>query len=153
MPNLVPSQTTEKSSRRMTIEESVKEFHFKYGHLINYDRQISVPSEVKELRINLIKEEFKELMEGLDNNDTVEIADGACDLIYVIVGTMISYGLPTDRLFREVHRSNMTKTPVKAKRGKKYGTKTPKGPDYIAPDIKGILANPNKKTELEILND
>jgi phosphoribosyl-ATP pyrophosphohydrolase len=108
-----------------------------------------VPNEVKQLRSDLIMEEFNEFFTALLRNDLVEMADGCADLIYVLVGTMISYGIPIDRIFTEVHRSNMTKTPVKATNGKKYGTKTPKGPDYIAPDIKGIIAQPGNLTILE----
>lgn len=81
----------------------------------------------------------------------VEVADGIADSIYVLVGTAISYGIPIDRIFREVHRSNMTKTAIKAMDGHKYGTKTPKGPDYIPPDIAGILSRPNQLTKLETL--
>jgi predicted HAD superfamily Cof-like phosphohydrolase len=131
-------------------EALVRSFHRKYGHLIQYSPNVHVLKEVKELRMKLIQEECdQELLPALDSYDISEIADGAADLIYVVVGTCISYGIPINRIFREVHYSNMTKTPVKAENGQKYGTKTPKGPDYIPPDIKGILEHPELKTKLE----
>lgn len=134
---------------QLTMEKAVLEFHEKYGHMKSSQPNHEVPNEVKQLRSDLIMEEFNEFFTALLRNDLVEMADGCADLIYVLVGTMISYGIPIDRIFTEVHRSNMTKTPVKATNGKKYGTKTPKGPDYIAPDIKGIIAQPGNLTILE----
>lgn len=134
---------------QLSIEKSVLEFHNKYGHMVSTQPNHEVPPEVKQLRLDLIMEEFKEFLDAFLRNDLVEMGDGAADLIYVLVGTMLSYGIPIDRIFSEVHRSNMTKTPVKAVRGKKYGTKTPKGPDYVAPDIKGIIAQPGNLTTLE----
>jgi len=130
------------------MEDSLREFHSKYGHLISTSPTTDLQWRVKLLRETLIKEEFEELMLAIDQDDLVEIADGAADLIYVIVGTCVSYGIPIERVFKEVHRSNMTKTAIKAEGGSKYGTKTPKGPDYIPPDIKTILFSGNR-TKLE----
>jgi predicted HAD superfamily Cof-like phosphohydrolase len=136
-----------------TIEQSVKEFHEKYGHYSRtYPSTAIIPDAVKKLRIALIREEIEELLKAMEENDLVEIGDGGADSIYVIVGTMIAYGIPIDRIFAEVHNSNMTKTAVKAENGEKYGTKTPKGPDYRAPDVHGILFRPENPTLLEIAN-
>jgi len=132
-----------------TPEQSVREFHQKYGHLITPQATTQVPDSVKQLRIKLIEEEYIEFMAGILHNDLNEIADGAADLVYVIVGTCISYGIPFDRIFAEVHNSNMTKTVGKPTVGEKYGTKTPKGPDFMAPQVKQILINPEFKTNLE----
>ena len=101
----------------------------------------------------MIREETDEMLVGLADDDLVEIADGAADAMYVILGTCITYGIPIVRCFIEVHRSNMTKTAVKADYGEKYGTKTPKGPDFIQPDIHGILFHPEKATALETIHD
>ena len=131
-----------------TIEQSVLEFHEKYGHFIADEPR--VPSQaIKDLRMSLCLEEMNEFITAMIRNDIPEIADGAADLIYVLVGTCISYGVPIDRIFQEVHRSNMTKTPVKVEEGQKYGTKTPKGPDYKAPEIDNILEHPTWPTYLE----
>jgi len=134
------------------MEQLVREFQEKYKHYVSPDKPtLDIPKEVKRLRYNLIDEEIQEeLLPALIENNLVEIADGIADSIYVLVGCAIAYGIPIDRIFLEVHRSNMTKTVVKESTpGEKYGTKTPKGPDYIPPDIKGILENPEKETVLE----
>lgn len=136
----------------LTFEEKLKEFHLKYGHLISEVPTINIPEKVKDLRIKLIEEEWEEMRRGLFNDDLVEIADGAADLIYVIIGTCVSYGIPITRIFNEVHNSNMTKTAVKAVDGQKYGTTNPKGPDYRPPDIETILKFPDQMTTLESLN-
>lgn len=133
----------------LNLEKSLKEFHNKYGHLVSRYPTADIPASVLNLRIDLIAEEADELFAGLEKRSLVDIADGAADLIYVIVGTCVSFGIPIERVFREVHNSNMTKTPVKAENGNKYGTKTPKGPDYIPPDIKGIINRPHEETLLE----
>ena len=148
-------------------EDQLKEFHEKYGHLISEVPTLDIPSTVKDLRQKLICEEINETFEGMgyfksslmsppqlypDKQDLVEIADGIADAIYVLIGTAVSYGIPIMRIFNEVHNSNMTKTAVKAVDGQKYGTKTPKGPDYVPPDIKGILQFPQDLTELEMRN-
>jgi predicted HAD superfamily Cof-like phosphohydrolase len=126
----------------------VREFHKKYGHLISQIPALTIPFKVHKLRVDLIKEEYSELMEAMIDGSLAEIADGLADLIYVVIGTAISYGIPLNRVFNEVHNSNMTKTAVRAEEGAKYGTKTPKGPDYIAPDIEKILRD-DGATELE----
>ena len=137
-------------ARNNSYEGMVKDFHEKYGHLISPEPTTESPQVVKDLRRALIQEEMKELFEAIEHDDIEEIADGGADLIYVVVGTMISYGVPIDRIFREIHLSNMTKTPVRAEGGQKYGTKTPKGPDFEMPDVRGILYYPELATRLEI---
>lgn len=48
-------------------------------------------------------------------------------------------GVPLDRVFWEVHRSNMTKAARNAGTGSKYGGVQAKGPGYSPPDIAGAL--------------
>ncbi len=61
------------------------------------------------LRVTLIQEEFDELKEALAAEDLSSIAKEMADLLYVIYGTAVSYGIDMDSVFREVHRSNMSK--------------------------------------------
>lgn len=133
------------------FEASVRAFHDKFGHYTPPNEPTTdIPLEVISLRVRLIEEEWKdEMLPAMLNGDLTEIADGGADLLYVVVGCMIAYGLPVNRLFAEVHNSNMTKTAIKGGPGEKYGTKTPKGPDYIPPDIRGILLRPERETLLE----
>lgn len=61
------------------------------------------------LRERLIHEEFEELKEAMAKDDLVGIAKEMADLLYVVYGTAVSYGINMEPVFREVHRSNMTK--------------------------------------------
>lgn len=90
--------------------ESVKEFHETFNHPVLSNPTIPNNSRC-ELRINLMQEELNEIKEGIENNDITEIADGLCDLMYVLVGSIHEFGLSNkfEELFKEVQRSNMSK--------------------------------------------
>ncbi len=61
------------------------------------------------LRINLITEEVKELVEAIRDNDMKEIRDALADILYVVYGTADAFGINADADFAIVHNSNMTK--------------------------------------------
>jgi dCMP deaminase len=121
-----------------TPESMVREFMVKFGQYTSSAPTTDIPDVIKNLRAKLITEEAQELFVGMASNNLVEIADGAADLIYVVVGTCIAYGIPIDKILAEVHRSNMTKTAKPAKLGEKYGSGA-KGPGYEPPRIAEIL--------------
>jgi predicted HAD superfamily Cof-like phosphohydrolase len=68
-----------------------------------------VDDRTRALRERLIHEEFEELKEAMAKDDLVGIAKEMADLLYVVYGTAVSYGIDMEPVFREVHRSNMTK--------------------------------------------
>ena len=98
----------------------------------------NVEISVKILRLRLMMEELGELSCAMHENNLVEIADGLTDLLYVVVGTAVDYGLGPilEELFQEVQRSNMTKTFITTPDGRKGGIK---GPGFSPPDIKGVI--------------
>lgn len=111
----------------------LKEFHKKYGHKINDSPSlISIPYE--NLRRKLIAEEIDELATAMNTNNLIDIADALADVLYVVFGTAVTYGIPIDEIFVEVHRSNMTKSTEK----NEYG-KTIKGNSWEPPRIREIL--------------
>lgn len=61
-------------------------------------------------RLHLIIEEAGELAEAFCKLDKVETADALGDLLYVTIGTAVTYGMPLTALFNEIHASNMSKT-------------------------------------------
>jgi NTP pyrophosphatase (non-canonical NTP hydrolase) len=61
------------------------------------------------LRLELIEEEFDELETAVVQDDLVEIADALGDLLYVLLGTAVSYGIDLEPVFEEIHRSNLSK--------------------------------------------
>lgn len=110
----------------------VREFHAKFGVTDSPTPDIS---QHRDLRVRLIAEEFSELREALDANDAVEVADALADLLYVVIGSALQWGIPLDRVLAEVHRSNMTKDGG----GKRIDGKILKGPGYEPPDVAGVL--------------
>lgn len=111
------------------------------------------PSEaIKVLRLRLMMEELGEVSQAMHENNQVEVADGLCDLLYVVVGTAVEYGLGPilEDLFEEVHRSNMTKFqgaevgPISignlaGEVNDKYSGKVRKSANYQPPDLDSII--------------
>jgi predicted HAD superfamily Cof-like phosphohydrolase len=118
--------------------EKLWDFHTAFGQV-----RTTVPvlpgNDVRKLRRNLLREEFNEYVDGEENNDIVEIADALTDIIYIAYGTGVSYGLPMDEIFNEVHRSNMSKLGEDGKPVYREDGKVLKGPNYSRPDIASIV--------------
>ena len=93
----------------MTDEQSmVEEFHRKFEILVN-ERPTIPGNTTKDLRVRLIQEEFDELKEALAKEDLVAVAKEMADLLYVVYGTAVSYGIDMEPVFQEIHRSNLSK--------------------------------------------
>lgn len=61
------------------------------------------------LRTRLIMEETRETLEALYEGNVVGFADGIADLIYVVIGTAVAYGIPLPEVWKIVQASNMAK--------------------------------------------
>lgn len=93
------------------LQQQVADFQRKFNCTIRTKPEI--PDDwLVEFRQMLITEEYKELRKAMQLGNMTEIADGICDLIYVLVGTAIAYGMDLQPIWDEVHRSNMEKEPV-----------------------------------------
>ena len=89
-------------------QQAVKKFHKTFGlPVANKPKVLSI--EAKNRRRKLMTEELLELIDAMMIEDLTSIADGICDLLYVVYGTAVEAGLDIKPLFTEVHRSNMTK--------------------------------------------
>ena len=86
----------------------VEEFHRKFS-IVAQATPTDLDEETKRLRVRLIEEEFDELKESMAGGDLAAVAKEMADLLYVVYGTAVSYGIDIDPVFREVHRSNMSK--------------------------------------------
>ena len=91
------------------------------------------------LRLALIQEELDELKEALLENDIVETADAIADILYVVYGTAVAFGIGIDEVFEEVHSSNMSKLDVDGTAIFDEMGKVMKGPDYFRPNIAQVL--------------
>ena len=113
----------------------VEEFHRKFE--IAVGNRPSVPEEgTRLLRMRLIQEEFDELKEAMATQDLAGVAKELADLLYVVYGTAVSYGMDMDSVFREVHRSNLSKVGGY----KRADGKWVKPPTYSPAEVEPILA-------------
>ncbi len=122
----------------MTMIDDVKEFHRAFGHPILETPQIPSRDRMA-LRLNLIDEEVCELDEANGNRDIVEVADAIGDLIYVVIGMALEYGIPLQEVWDEIQRSNMSKLGEDGLPIIREDGKIMKGPNYFPPDIRRIL--------------
>lgn len=119
-----------------SLEQLLREFHQAkaiHGRFMPEQPTVAVPDWIQGLRLRLLAEEVTELRDAVRIGSLEKIADGIADIITVVAGTAVVYGLPLDALIAEVNRSNMTKvnTPDEGK--------LVKGPGYEPPDIAGVL--------------
>jgi len=132
-----------------TAIEDVTKFHETYGVPILDSPEI--PSwERRTLRWEIIYEEMEELRHamavGLNRMikaDLIEVADGIADAIYVLIGTALEFGIPLEKVWDEVQRSNMSKLDENGKPILREDGKVLKGPNFFKPDIAKII---NEKT-------
>ena len=116
-------------------QKMVLEFHKEFN--IYIEASPTVPSKkTQNLRVRLIQEEFDELQEAMKTQDLPHIAKELADLLYVVYGTAISYGIDMEPVFKEVQRSNMSKVGGY----KREDGKWVKPPTYSPADIAPILA-------------
>lgn len=95
-----------------------------------------VPKELSDFRIRLIEEELSELRIAVEKEDIYLISDAIADILYVVFGTAVTYGLPIDSIFEEVHRSNMSKEKIRIEGNE---MKVGKGMNYKPPKIKLLI--------------
>jgi predicted HAD superfamily Cof-like phosphohydrolase len=90
--------------------KAVSEFHETFGAPILETPQI--PSKKRcDLRISLISEELDEMKEAIEKGDVVEVADALGDLMVVLCGSILEFGMGDkfDKIFENIHNSNMSK--------------------------------------------
>lgn len=127
----------ERVTAKASPEQMLREFHAAAGLPLP-----AAPTARPELgsqtgRAKILAEEICELADAIEAGDIVEIADACADVVYAVVGTAVTYGVPFDAALAEVHRSNMTKLiPPVVVNG---DGKIVKGPGYEPPDIARVL--------------
>ena len=115
-------------------QQMVLKFHKEFDILIA-DTPTLPDEKTKSLRIRLIQEEFEELKEAFETQDLPNIAKELADLLYVVYGAAVSYGIDMEPVFLEVQRSNMSKVGGY----KREDGKWVKPPTYSPAKIKPIL--------------
>lgn len=137
----------------MTKEQSqVRDFHEGVSAVVNPHPTYVDPA-TAHLRYALIYEELDELYAAqgfpskvakrdkdqyyfVNQPNLIQIADALGDLLYVVLGTAVSYGIDLEPIFQEVHRSNMSKLPD----GKlNTAGKWLKGPAYSPANLEPLI--------------
>lgn len=116
--------------------ERVREFMEAMGQGLN----LPFSSELLTLRMNLIDEETDEVGGHVDNYpmvilDAPELTKELADLLYVTYGFALTFGLPLQEVFEEVHKSNMSKLGDDGKPIYREDGKVLKGPNYQPPKL------------------
>ena len=122
----------------MSNFEDVKIFMETFGQRVRTTPQFPDQKTMR-LRLDLIKEELKELEEAMNNKDLKEIADALTDILYVTYGAGYAYGINLDKCFKEVQRANMSKLGKDGKPIFNESGKVMKGPNYTKPDLKKFV--------------
>lgn len=112
-------------------------FEIANGHPLS-DGPPAIPGpETVYLRNDLHTEEFDELCEAMADGDMPKIADSIADLIWVLTGTAVRFGIDLPEVWDEVRRANMAKFGPGSRR--RDDGKLLKPPGWVAPDIEGVL--------------
>lgn len=98
------------------MQEQVKAFMHAMGQEVPLGP--TIPSlKIQKLRVELINEELTELVDTVtvlhdvhDSKVLTKVADAIADLLYVVHGAAIAYGINITPIFNVVHTANMTKT-------------------------------------------
>ena len=83
---------------------------------------------------DFVLEELEEYKQACEKGDIVEILDALVDICYVAMGTAWLMGLPFEKAWKEVQRSNMEKIRQASDRSE-FDVVKPEG--WKKPDIKG----------------
>ena len=118
----------------MTNFDKVGTFMKTFGQEVKTKPSFST-NKINKLRLDLIKEELSELIEAMNNNDLLEVADALTDILYVTYGAGHAFGINLDRCFEEVQNSNMSKLDENGKPIYNEHGKVMKGPNYFKPDL------------------
>lgn len=126
--------------------EAVREFHETFKQENGVKPRLLNDKEY-ELRYNLMAEENKEYFMACENQDLTEIADALGDKLYILCGTILKHGMQNiiERVFDEIHASNMSKVGEDGKAIMREDGKILKGPNYFRPNLKQFIENAENK--------
>jgi predicted HAD superfamily Cof-like phosphohydrolase len=122
----------------MSNQDMVREFHEAFGHPVN--NTPTTPSHAdRALRETLVKEEVYEFCEASEWYDVEGVAKELADVLYVAYGAALVWGIDLDKVFAEVHRSNMSKLGEDGKPVLRDDGKVLKGPNYSEANVLRVL--------------
>ena len=125
--------------------DMVKEFHNEFDVPVMWEGWPPTGDMIK-LRWSLLNEEYEELWQELFDYedgkvvpalepDKEKVAKEIADMLYVIYGMADVFGIPIDKVFEEVHSSNMSKLGTNGRPVRREDGKIMKGSNYKEPDL------------------
>lgn len=116
----------------------VKQFHSLCGYAHSAVPSVS-DADRRSLWSKLVEEEVQELQSALSSADLIRVADGLGDVIYVCIGAALAFGLPIEKIFNEIHRSNLSKVNTAGHIERRPDGKILRGNNYTPPDLLRVL--------------
>ena len=123
----------------MSNFNKVRTFMKTFGQEVKANPSFS-SDKINKLRIDLIKEELKELTDAMNNKDLLEVADALTDILYVTYGAGHAFGIDLDKCFDEVQNSNMSKLGENGEPIYNESGKVMKGPNYFKPNLSKFVS-------------
>ena len=128
-------------SRPVDLTHLLVQFHHKFKFPFSMTPTGAIDPSVKELRRDLMVEELAEVLDAMKTIDYEQIAKELADLVYVVYGTAITYGIDLNEVILAVHASNMGKVDCNGNPIYDPDTgKLMKGPNYKPPHMASLLA-------------
>ena len=127
--------------------DAVKAFTLAMGQPVGADIAAIDNHDLVAMRMELIGEEVDEVLQELPTAyitggaymDKAALTKELADLLYVVYGMAVTFGLPIDEVFVRVHRSNMSKLGDDGKPIYREDGKVLKGPNYQPPDLTDLF--------------
>ena len=141
-PDLAPSRDpagSDHGETPSTALAAVAEFHRAFGLPCSPQPTAPLPTQLAQLRSDLLVEEVGEFVAASATQDLVAIADALGDIVYVAYGAALTYGIDLDAVLAEVHRSNMSKLDEHGRPVLRSDGKVLKSSRYSPPDVAGVL--------------
>jgi len=123
----------------MKIQDDVEDFMMAANQVVeNVLPAYGVAPAQEDLYMDLITEEYEELVEAFQNKDVIETADAICDIMWVLNGLASTLGIPVEACWNEVRDSNRSKV-VEGRLIKNHDGKVMKPEGYFKPDLHKVL--------------
>ena len=120
--------------------DSVEQFHITFKQENGTEPRLLENHEWM-LRHKLMAEENDEYFDACDKGDLVEIADALGDQLYILCGTILKHGMQNiiEKVFDEIHASNMSKVGENGEAVVREDGKILKGKNYFKPNLQQFL--------------
>ncbi len=128
-----------------SMQNDVAEFHRLFGAPVYHVPAVPIET-LRDLRKALVLEETMEFIEASNDKDVENVAKELSDILYVVFGAAIAWGIDIGLAFDEVHRSNMTKLWEDGKPRYREDGKVLKPPTYSKANMGDVF---NKQAKME----